>query len=447
MATQRQGVETADGSILGFVLATDLRSCAAAESGSPNRIKLFPYGTWDRTYEGPWVLDKAAGKQFEENFRSRVQLIDIALDESHNWGPAPGWITNVIAEDDGVYAEVQWTPLGQKLLAEDQYRYVSPEWFWTWKRASDGKIFKHVLTGCALTNKPFFRELPPIAMAEEPMIYGGERRDENGGRPDATAHDTARPDATESRPYGTAHDTARPDATESRPYGTAEEHERDARATNHGGNDMATPNETNKVSGAAGGRDGLAGTPGAVAGQPLAPISADDRIAQLEAQIADERAEREKTQKQNAEQGAALAALTRREQRTVATEQISSALASARPGCIVPPAIASGWAEYLCDLSDTAPQTAADGDSKSDRQTMIDLIAATAAAFPMSGERGANMTPPESGGAMTAEQKSRELDRLAQAKAAEDKSDTKPTDKYMAAVRQVIAERPDLKPE
>lgn len=156
-------------------IATDLMTAESLPpQQAPEWIKIFPIGEWDNPAFGRWIIDSEFCRQIVANHRAKVTGVDIALDLHHENSAAPGWILGLEDRPDGVWARIRWTPYGEKLVTEGSYRYVSPEWNWEWTRPSDGAIFTNVLTGLALTNTPFFSELPAIvSLAQNPRILAG----------------------------------------------------------------------------------------------------------------------------------------------------------------------------------------------------------------------------------------------------------------------------------
>ncbi len=63
--------------------------------------------------------------------------------------PAAGWIKELQAREDGIWARVEWTPRAAELLAHKEYRYLSPVFRY---RAKDGVATE--LTGAGLTHNP-----------------------------------------------------------------------------------------------------------------------------------------------------------------------------------------------------------------------------------------------------------------------------------------------------
>jgi hypothetical protein len=94
----------------------------------PEWIRLFPLG---------WVLinntlifsDKASLRSLVVDFRTRG--VDLVIDyepqgSGRDCHPAAGWIKELQARDDGLYARVDWTQQAQDYLGKKKYRYFSP---------------------------------------------------------------------------------------------------------------------------------------------------------------------------------------------------------------------------------------------------------------------------------------------------------------------------------
>lgn len=75
---------------------------------------------------------------------------------------AAGWVTDVNLDGDKAYATLEWTPLGAQAIREKRYLFFSPSYgpFTT----EDGTKHDDVLTGGALTNRPFLN-MPAIQLA------------------------------------------------------------------------------------------------------------------------------------------------------------------------------------------------------------------------------------------------------------------------------------------
>lgn len=102
-------------------------------------------------------------------------LLDIEVfgevNEEHNEhtgpGRAVGWVKALeFNGSDRLDAIVDLNPVGDQVLANDQYRYVSPELLRNWKDPELGVIYPLVATGLAFTNKPRLKSLGRIAASE-----------------------------------------------------------------------------------------------------------------------------------------------------------------------------------------------------------------------------------------------------------------------------------------
>lgn len=132
------------------------------------------YGPFDVT---PQDL-KTVKRLFDEHARRQdvPALLDIEVfgevnEEHHEYdagpGRAVGWVKSLeFAGDDRLDAVVELNTVGDRILANDQYRYVSPELLRNWKDPELGVIYPLVATGLAFTNKPRLKSLGRIAASE-----------------------------------------------------------------------------------------------------------------------------------------------------------------------------------------------------------------------------------------------------------------------------------------
>lgn len=131
-----------------------------------NRLMLFPRGTFRHPEYGKMEFDDEFFQEIVENFQNGVLgHTKPFIDVDHNHGAAAGWINRLNVEPDGLFAEVEWTPLGKELVMSGQYKYFSP-WWGQYKDPSDGKTYDRVLRGGGLTNVPFLKMLPPVQLFE-----------------------------------------------------------------------------------------------------------------------------------------------------------------------------------------------------------------------------------------------------------------------------------------
>ena len=134
-------------------LATSL-SANDADFAPPEWVHLIPAGTFSgRDGRGPYTLDAQA---VLDAFAAGG--IDLPLDYEHQTltaedkaGPVPaaGWIKELQARADGIWARVQWTAQAASLLADKAYRFLSPVFRFT---PTDGRVV--ALAGAGLVHTP-----------------------------------------------------------------------------------------------------------------------------------------------------------------------------------------------------------------------------------------------------------------------------------------------------
>jgi phage I-like protein len=92
----------------------------------------------------------------------------------HRDTTAAGWITNIELADDGIpYADVEWSSAGKQAIEDKRYLFFSPA-FDPEYRNEKGEVFQNVLTGGALTNKPFLN-MPTVTLASAPRLLEAMR--------------------------------------------------------------------------------------------------------------------------------------------------------------------------------------------------------------------------------------------------------------------------------
>ena len=141
-----------------------------------NEIHVVPTGEWDHSLYGEMKITAADIAEFKRNFDEKVRLklpITAGHDNGMNGGelPAIGWFKEVTDRGvKGLYAFVEWTEDGKRLLQDGAFKYFSPEFYEQYSDPETGEKRSHVLVGGALTNRPYFRELDPVVAFSEPGI-------------------------------------------------------------------------------------------------------------------------------------------------------------------------------------------------------------------------------------------------------------------------------------
>lgn len=134
---------------------------------APISILLLAYGknSYTRNGErGELEITPADAASMVEAFNAGAR--DVVLDYEHQTlkneiAPAAGWIEGIEAADDGVRAKVRgWTEKAKKLIADWEYRYISPV---VETLKGGGKRLHSV----ALTNHPALHGIPALVASDE----------------------------------------------------------------------------------------------------------------------------------------------------------------------------------------------------------------------------------------------------------------------------------------
>jgi phage I-like protein len=145
------------------------------DAGAPARtVKLIPIGTFTlRDGRGPYrIRDRAHAEQVVAATRAWLGSSDFSWDYNHQVlatgaqggsaeAIAAGWTkpATLSVRDDGIYADVEWTPRADERLRAREFRYLSPL-FTALKPEKGGDVLR--LTNAALTNVGAI-DLPAIA--------------------------------------------------------------------------------------------------------------------------------------------------------------------------------------------------------------------------------------------------------------------------------------------
>lgn len=115
-------------------------------------------------------VTRAMLSSFVKNFNEKVRGIDIAIDYKHASDDiAAAWIKSVELAENGseLWCEVDWTPKGEKVVSEKEFRYISPDFHLNYKSNESGKTFGPTLLGAGLTNRPVIKGMDPVVELTE----------------------------------------------------------------------------------------------------------------------------------------------------------------------------------------------------------------------------------------------------------------------------------------
>lgn len=141
---------------------------AAADGPPRSRIQVAQLGSYTDPRYGEFAITAAQvanwSRLLADYFQGRVP---IDLDHSTDKGgasEAAGWIVGLQRMGNDVFADVEWTPLGEAAIREKRYLYVSPTFVADFKD-QQGRGRGPALLRSALTNNPFLRQMPAVSLS------------------------------------------------------------------------------------------------------------------------------------------------------------------------------------------------------------------------------------------------------------------------------------------
>ena len=156
---------TIDEKHLRFVMSKEL-------SGVPREIQVVPVGEWNGYYSDQqekhisFSITPEHIAQMAKNFSAVGH--DLVIDYEHQTlsgdvAPAAGWIKQLVDKgQNGLWAVVEWTERALNYLRNKEYRFLSPTFTLDGVDTVTGDRVGALLVNAALTNNPFFTELPAI---------------------------------------------------------------------------------------------------------------------------------------------------------------------------------------------------------------------------------------------------------------------------------------------
>ena len=135
-----------------------------------SKIEIMRAGSWDHPVYGEFEIDEKRLVRFKENFDKGVRkAIPIDIEHKTDEG-AVGWVNELSIEDNRLFATIEWTNEGIKLIKNKKYRFFSPEFADEYEDSVSSVEYRDVLIGGAITNRPFFQELDEVVVLSNKFL-------------------------------------------------------------------------------------------------------------------------------------------------------------------------------------------------------------------------------------------------------------------------------------
>jgi len=145
---------------------------AAADAKDPSMVKVqvLRTGAWEHPWYGSMIITQQTLADMVRNFADNVRRQDLPIDYFHeSEREAAGWVRNLYIEQNGseLWADVQVTPRAKQMLADKEIRYFSADFYFEWTDPETGVSYKNVLNGGGFVNRPFVKDMEPVAELSE----------------------------------------------------------------------------------------------------------------------------------------------------------------------------------------------------------------------------------------------------------------------------------------
>lgn len=151
---------------------------ALSEDKASGQVQIFPaVGKYSHPRYGELAITPEFLATIKAHFDGKIYQQDlpltIDLEHESKLSGASGWIKDVeIRGEKGMWATVEFNDRGKSLVADNAYKYFSPEFYDTWQDPATSKSYQDLLIGGALTNRPFFKGMAPVAvMSEDSLLF------------------------------------------------------------------------------------------------------------------------------------------------------------------------------------------------------------------------------------------------------------------------------------
>jgi len=168
-------IQDGEAQVLKFSEGINVEGYEIKSSKNPE-IQLLREGKYSHPIYGEMIISSKHLELLKNNFDSNVRGFDLSIDYTHEnetgESPAAFWIKSLEIKDNadgngkGLFARGEFTPKGEKLVSEKEYKYSSADFVIDYVDQS-GKHHPYVLRGGTLTNRPFIKNMNPIKLSEE----------------------------------------------------------------------------------------------------------------------------------------------------------------------------------------------------------------------------------------------------------------------------------------
>jgi phage I-like protein len=132
------------------------------------KIQILRTGEFSDPRYDRFQITKAMLQEMVDNFSKGVRGIIPALDYKHESDDvAAGWFKKLYLDGEALWADIEMTPKGEKVLADKEFGYVSADFDTEYQDNETLQKFGCVLMGAGLTNRPVIKRMESVIQLSE----------------------------------------------------------------------------------------------------------------------------------------------------------------------------------------------------------------------------------------------------------------------------------------
>lgn len=141
-----------------------------AEGSATAPVQILKAGVFAHPFYGLMRITPQVLQEMVQNFDQDVRRQRLPIDYFHESdGMAAGWFTRIYTLADGneLWGDAEFTPKAQQMLRDKEVAYFSADFYFEWEDPETGTVYKNVLNGGGLVNRPFIKGMKPVAELAE----------------------------------------------------------------------------------------------------------------------------------------------------------------------------------------------------------------------------------------------------------------------------------------
>jgi phage I-like protein len=141
-----------------------------SSESNTRKMQILKVGEFFHEKYGKFQITQKMLSEMVTNFKAGVRGVRPALDYSHNSEDvAAGWFRDLYLENDSeLWADIEMTPKGTKVLSDKEFGYTSAEFDPAYQtNETPMRKVGAVLLGAGLTNRPVIKNMKPVIELSE----------------------------------------------------------------------------------------------------------------------------------------------------------------------------------------------------------------------------------------------------------------------------------------